>query len=57
MSTDHFMGEYLGSRISTDSLMGKHLVRSMYVLFDLTFHIPVHLYWLLTIIYRRGEAA
>ena len=52
MSTDSLIGKYMGSRISTDSLLGQYLgfstVRTsliylfgMYVLFALTFHIPV----------------
>ena len=51
MSTDFLISKYVGSRISTNSLMGKYLgfiiVRTssiylgfaMYVLFALTFHI------------------
>ena len=53
MSTDSLVGKYVGSSISTDSSMDKYLgfsiVRTpqiylqftMYVLFALTFHIPV----------------
>ena len=53
MSTDSFVAKYVGSKISTDSLMGKHICFSIvrislthlgftiYVLFVLGFQIPV----------------
>ena len=41
MSTHSSMGYYLGSRISTDSFLGEYLGYSMYVLFVLTYHIPI----------------
>ena len=46
MSTDSLMGKYVGS---TDSLTGTYLGYGMYVLFALPYHIPVQLYWLLTL--------
>ena len=57
MSTDSWMGKYLGSRISIYSMMGKYLGYCMYVLFALNYHIPVQLYWLLSPISSRIEAA
>ena len=53
----HFRMAHTIARTSTDSLMGKYLAYSVYVLFATTYQIPVHQYWHLLLIYSRGEAA
>ena len=49
------MGKSLGSKIPSYSLMGKYLGYSMYVLFVLSYHLPVTQYCLFYHSFKPGE--